>query len=102
MNNLYADRNGKQIDNKENPALRRTCSIHAYKILNIKGNRLIVRNLYNREKTFDLISVKNPEDYEIGDYIDAIVNKLGTSSCIAQFLGKTPPEFVPNNGQEIS
>ncbi len=84
------------------PALRRTCSIHAYKILNIKGNRLIVRNLYNREEMFDLISVKNPEDYKTGDYVDAIIGKLGSSSRMVQFLGKTPPEFVPNNGQEIS
>ncbi|MDE7430659.1 MAG: hypothetical protein K2N34_01890 [Lachnospiraceae bacterium] len=82
------------------PALRRMNSIRAFRVLDIKGNNLIVRNPYDRERTFDLIAVKNPNEYEIGDYIDAIISRMGTSSYMAQFLGKTPSDFI-DNGKEI-
>jgi len=86
---------------RSKPALRRMNSIRAFKILNVKGNNLIVRNPYDREKTFDLITVKNPNDYKIGNYIDAIISRTGTSSYMSQFLGNTPPELVPTAGEEI-
>lgn len=82
------------------PALRRMNGIRAFKILDIKGNNLIVRNPYDRERIFDLITVKNPSDYEVGGFIDAIISRMGTSSYKAQFLGKTPSNFI-DNGKEI-
>ena len=83
------------------PALRRMNGIRAFRILKVRGNNLIVRNPWNMEKTFDLITVKNPNDYKIGDYIDAIINRMGASSYMSQFLGNTPLEFAPTNGEEI-
>lgn len=82
------------------PILRRRNGIRAFKILDIKGNNLIVRNPWNRKKIFDLIIVKNSNDYKVGGYIDAIISRMGTSSYVTQFLGKTPPEFI-ENGKEI-
>ena len=82
------------------PILRRRNGIRAFKILDIKGNNLIVRNPYDRERTFDLITVKNPSDHKVGDFIDAVISRMGTSSYMAQFLGKTPPEFI-DHGKEI-
>ena len=82
------------------PALRRMNDIRAFKILDIKGNNLIVRNPYDRERIFDLIAVKNPNEYKVGGYIDVIINRMGTSSYMAQFLGKTPSDFI-DNGKEI-
>lgn len=79
------------------PMLRRRNGIRAFKILDIRGNNLIVRSPWNREKTFDL-TVKNPNDYKVGDFIDAIISKTGTSSYMAQFLGKTPMG-LPRNGE---
>ena len=82
------------------PALRRMNGIRAFKILDIRDNNLIVRNPYDREKIFDLITVKNPSNYKVGDFIDAIISRMGTSSYMAQFLGKTPSDFI-DNGKEI-
>lgn len=75
-------------------------NIRAFRILDIKGNGLIIRNATNKESCAT-IDVPDTKKYEIGGYVDVIFSKTGTSSYRTEFLGKTPPEFAPKHEVEI-
>lgn len=83
-----------------NAAKRRENNIRSFKILDIKGDGLIIRNATNKE-TCVSITVPDPRDYEVGNYVDVIFSRTGTSSFKTEFLGKTPQEFVPQSNIEI-
>lgn len=81
-------------------ALRRINNVKAAKILEIKGNSLIIRRDYKTNKTVE-ISVSNPQDYKVNEYIDVILYSNGTSSYGTKFLGRTPGAFIPADGAEL-
>lgn len=76
-------------------------NIRAFRILDIKDKCLIIRNATDR-KACAMIDVPDTKEYEIGSYVDVIFSKMGTSSYRMEFLGKTPPEFVPKHENDIS
>lgn len=80
--------------------LRRRNSIRTFKVLGIKGNDLIIRNSYDRGKTA-AFTVSEPDNYKIGGYVDMVFVRRGSSSYAIQLIGHTPPEFTPDNGQDI-
>lgn len=80
--------------------LRLRNSIRAFKILDIKGNNLIIRNNFNKDKTVEF-EVLNPNNYNIGDYVDMIFCRTGSNSHRIELIGHTPLEFIPDNRQDI-
>ena len=76
-------------------------NIRAFRILDIKGNSLIIRNATDRNACA-MIDVPDTKGYETGGYVDVIFSRMGTSSYRTEFLGKTPPEFAPENEVDIS
>lgn len=81
--------------------LRKRNSIQAYKILDIKGGNLIVRNPYKRENTAEILVPKLTNDYKVGDYTDIIFCRTGSTSYKMEVVGHTPSEFAPTNGEDI-
>lgn len=81
--------------------LRRRNSIQAYRILDIQGDSLIIRNPYNRERTVEILIPKIVGGYNVGDYADIIFFRTGSTGYTAEVIGHTPPEFTPSNGEEI-
>lgn len=81
--------------------LRLRNSIRAFKILDIKGNNLITRNNFNKDKTVEF-EVLNPDNYNIGDYVDMIFFRTGSSSYRIELIGHTPSGFMPVNGEDIA
>lgn len=82
-----------------NATKRRENNIRSFKILDIKGDGLIIRNAVNKGTCS--IAVLDSSDYEVGNYVDVIFSRTGTSSFKTEFLGKTPQEFVPQSNIEI-
>lgn len=80
--------------------LRRRNAIRAYKILDIQGNNLIVRNNLNKSKTAEF-SVSEPDKYKVGGYVDMVFTKTGSNSHSIELIGHTPPEFVPKGNIDI-
>lgn len=80
--------------------LRRRNFIKAFRILDIQGNDLIVRNSYDRNKTA-CFTVSEPDEYKVGGYVDMVFTKTGTSSHTIELIGHTPPEFTPKGNVEI-
>lgn len=83
--------------------LRRRNSIKAYKILDIQGNNLIVRNNLDKSKTDRTAEfpVSEPGNYKVGGYVDMVLVSRGSNSHAIQLIGHTPPEFVPDNGADV-
>ncbi len=81
--------------------LRRRNSIRAYRILDIQGDSLIIKNPYNRERTVEISVPKIVGGYNVGDYADIIFLRTGSTGYTAEVIGHTPPEFTPSNGEEI-
>lgn len=79
---------------------RLTANIRAFRILDIKDKCLVIRNATDRNACA-MIEVPDTKEYETGGYVDVIFSKMGTSSYRTEFLGKTPPEFVPKNRTDI-
>ena len=79
-------------------------NVKAHKILAIEGNKLIFRPQNGADKTTN-IEVSNGKNYSVGEYIDLIVgfNRCNgrITSYRIRFVGKTPDEFVPANGEDI-
>lgn len=80
--------------------LRHGGHIRAYRILDIQGNNLIVRNNLDKNKTAEL-PVSEPDNYKIDGYVDLVFVRRGSSSYTMRLIGHTPPEFTPDNGQDI-
>ena len=80
--------------------LRHRNSIRAYRILDIQGNNLIVRNNLDKGRTAEY-PVSEPDNYKVGGYVDMVFVRRGSSSYAIQLIGHTPPEFTPDNGQDI-
>ena len=80
--------------------LRHRNSIKAYKILDIQGNNLIIRNNLDKSKMIEF-AVSEPGNYKVGSYVDMIFTRMGSSSHRIELIGHTPPEFMPDNGVDI-
>lgn len=81
--------------------LRHRNSIRAYRILDIQGDNLVIRNPYNREHTVGIPVPKLVSGYKVGDYADIIYLRTGSTGYKAEVIGHTPPEFTPDNEQDI-
>lgn len=81
--------------------LRHRNSIRAYRILDIQGDNLVIRNPYNRERTVGIPVPKLVSGYKVGDYADIIYLRTGSTGYKAEVIGHTPPEFTPDNEQDI-
>lgn len=73
--------------------------IYAVKVLEIRRNNIIVKNPIN-PKTCILVPVSDSDYYGTGLYVDVAIANKG-KSFKANLIGVTPPEFVPNDGEEI-
>lgn len=98
---------GKGFDSRQaNKFMRRNCNVKAFKILDVSGKNLILRlpAVFGKNRTME-IPVAKPESYSIGKYVDIIliytIDGGVASSYKAEFLGKTPEQFIPENGEEI-
>jgi len=80
--------------------LRRRNFIRAFKILDIQGSNLIVRNSFNRNKTAEF-AVSEPDEYKVGDYVDMVFTKTGSNSHTIELIGHTPTQFTPKGNAEI-
>lgn len=80
--------------------LRRRNFIRAFKILDIQGNNLIVRNNLDKSKKAKF-PVSEPGNYKIGSCVDMVFIKTGSSSHTIELIGITPPEFIPQSNIEI-
>lgn len=81
--------------------LRRRNSIRSYRILDIQGDNLVIRNPYNRECTVGIPVPKLVGGYKVGDYVDIIYFRTGSTGYKAKVIGHTPPEFTLDNGADI-
>lgn len=81
--------------------LRHRNSIRAYRILDIQGDNLVIRNPYNRERTVGIPVPKLVSGYNVGDYADIIYSRTGSTGYKAEVIGHTPPEFTPDSEQDI-
>lgn len=81
--------------------LRHRNSIRAYRILDIRGDNLVIRNSYNRECTVGIPVPKLVNSYKVGDYADIVYFRTGSTGYKAEVIGHTPPEFTPDNGADI-
>lgn len=80
--------------------LRCKNSIRSYKILDVRENRLIVRNPLNKNGTVE-VPVSEPDNYKAGDYVDLVFIRMGSNSHRIELIGHTPPEFSPNNRIDV-
>lgn len=86
------------MDCKNELKARHENNIYALKVLNVDGNRVVVRNALD---TSTRISIIVPDTYyEPGTYVDVAFSEK-SKSFNARLIGITPPEFVPNDGAEI-
>ncbi len=86
------------MDCKNELNARHKNSIYALKILNVDGNRVVVRNALD---TSTCISLVAPDSYyESGTYVDVAFSEKD-KTFNAKLVGITPPELVPDNGVEI-
>lgn len=81
--------------------LRRRNSIQAFKVLDIQGDNLIIRNPYNRKHTVKVFVPKIVGDYKAGDYADIKFLRTGSTGYTVEVVGHTPPEFMPDNEADI-
>ena len=82
-------------------ALRSQNNIRAHKVLDIQGNDLVIKLWMNSEKT-ERFRVPEPEAYKVGEYLDFIILRTGKTSHTTKLIGKTPIEFIPVDGADIS
>lgn len=80
--------------------LRRRNSIRAFRVLDIRGNNLVVRNSLDRSKTAKF-AVSEPDEYKVGDCVDMVFIRTGSNSYSMELIGRTPPEFTPKGNVEI-
>lgn len=80
--------------------LRSKRSITAHKILDIEGNDLVIRLWLNRDD-IERFRVAEPENYEIGQYVDFVILRTGKASHTTKLIGKTPEQFIPVDGSDI-
>ena len=81
--------------------LRHRNAIRAYRILDIRGDNLVIRNSYNRERAAGIPVPKFVSGYKVGDYADIVYFRTGSTGYKAEVIGHTPPEFTPYNGADI-
>ncbi len=81
--------------------LRRRDSIQAFRILDIRGDSIVIRNPYKREYTVEILVPKIVGGYNVGDYADIIFLRTGSAGYTAEVIGHTPIEFTPKNNIEI-
>lgn len=82
--------------------LRQRNSIMAYRILDMQGDNLVIRNPYDRERTVGIPVPKLVSGYKVGDYADIIFFRTGSTGYTVEVIGHTPPEFVPDNGADVA
>lgn len=78
---------------------RHQSGIYAAKILETRENSMIVKNPLN-PKTCIRVFMSDSDYCMDGLYIDVAIANNG-ESFKANFIGITPPEFVPINGEDI-
>ncbi len=75
--------------------ITRHCNyIVARKVLDINGDVLSIRPFSNRDDICE-IKASMPHWYRKGDYIDVIINEMGTAAYSVRLIGPTPMEFCP-------
>lgn len=79
---------------------RHESGIYALKILEIRGDSIIVKNPLD-PKTCVRVPVSDSDYYGIGLYVDVTFTSDGDSSR-ANLIGITSPEFVPIDGADIN
>lgn len=79
---------------------RHESGIYALKILEIRGDSIIVKNPLN-PKTCIRIPVSDTDYYGIDIYVDVAFVNDG-DSYRANLIGITSPEFVPIDGADIN
>lgn len=73
--------------------------IYAVKILEVRGNNIIVKNPLN-PKTCVRVPVSDTDYYGIDIYVDVAFANDG-EVFKANLIGITSPEFIPIDGDEI-
>lgn len=98
---------GKGFDSRQiNKFMRRNCNVKAFRILDVSDKNLVLKlpDAFGENRTMK-IPVANSENYSVGEYVDIIliytIDGGVASSYKAEFLGKTPEQFIPENGEEI-
>lgn len=73
--------------------------IYALKILEVREGNAVVKSPLN-PKICVLVPLSDSDYYGTGLYVDVAIANKG-KSFKANLIGVTPPEFVPNDGEEI-
>lgn len=84
-----------------NEKTRYQYNIKAYRILDIKGSQLFVQRDHRSDKRAVCKVANASSRFEIGDYIDLIIIMYDNYCSSVKFIGKTPEEFIPVDGQNI-
>ena len=90
----------KYSEEQTSPILRKKNKIKSCRVLDIEGKNLIIRDFFNKENTTKFL-VSDPGEYTVGSYVDMIFYRVGSISQRMDFVGHTPPDFTPENGEEI-
>lgn len=75
-------------------------SVKAHRILDIKGNNLIIQLWANSDEQGQVL-VSMPEEYTIGEYIDLQVLRTSKTSYQINLIGKTPVVLIPADRRNI-
>lgn len=79
---------------------RHFAGVRAYRILSMKENQAEIQLWPNDTKT-EKIPLSDITGIQAGTYIDLIIARQGNCSYSTEFVGLTPPAFIPTNGQNI-
>ena len=92
-----------------NKLYRREAGIWAFRVLGITPGGIVIQlpKPFGENKTTEIpLSPKTQALYKIGDYADIslsyTVSDGVSNSFQARYYGKTPPKFIPENGENIS
>ncbi len=88
---------------------RRDAGIWAFRVLNVTQEGIIIQlpKAFGEEATAEIpLSDKVKALYTVDSYADITlsytVSEGKSSSYQARYWGKTPPKFIPTNGEKIS
>ncbi|MFG6330521.1 MAG: hypothetical protein K1W28_01625 [Lachnospiraceae bacterium] len=92
-----------------NKLYRREAGIWAFRVLELVPEGIVVQlpKAFGENKTTEIpLSPKTKAFYKVGDYAD-IALKYTVSGGVshsfqARYIGPTPPQFIPINGENIS
>ena len=92
-----------------NKSYRREAGIWAFKALDLTPEGIMIQlpRPFGEDATTEIpLTPKTKALYKVGDYIDITLTYTVTDgiarSFQAKYWGKTPPQFIPTNGENIS